>query len=460
MKKLYVLIIFAFTVVLPLYFLHWQKYKGLPAHITYNENIAPIIYKNCMPCHRPGQPAPYPLITYRDVFTRIQMIKYVTEKKIMPPWPADPSYSHFANELYLTEEEINMFKTWVNSGAPEGDPKLLPPPPQYPDKSSFGKPDLVLTMPGYYHIKGDNKDHFIVFKIPYEIERDTFIRFIEFVPDNNKLLHHMNGHLIQYMPGKKHNNFEDITYVDQELFDARAIHEKLGLANDDGTYPLLIPSVVNYLPGVTSALYPEGIGGYPLSKMGALYVNTMHYGPSPVDDSDRSYFNIFFDSKPPERTVKEFQMGTLGVSPVVPPLIIPPDTVERFYSETTLQDDISLLTINPHMHLLGKSFLAYAILPGGDTLHLIRINNWDFHWQYFYTFRTMMKIPHGTIIRAEGIYDNTSANPNNPFSPPRSVAERFGSMRTTDEMFQLIITYLPYKQGDENIHLDNVAITR
>ena len=116
-------------------------------------------------------------------------------------------------------------------------------------------------------------------------------------------------------------------------------------------------------------------------------------------------------------------------------------------------EDLSLLTINPHMHLLGKSFLAYALKPDGDTVRLIRINRWDFRWQYFYTFPKMVKIPKGSTIAAIGVYDNTVQNPNNPFSPPREVVGTNGSMRVTDEMFQLIMTYLPYQAGDENISL-------
>jgi hypothetical protein len=423
-------------------------------NVTFND-VAPIIYKDCTPCHRSGLEAPFSLITYQDISKRLKLVDYVIEKRLMPPWPADPSYSHFAGEMYLTDGEIDTIKAWIDKGAPVGDAKLLPAPPSFPEGSKFGKPDLVLKMPKPYYIKGNNQDHFIVFKLPYELARDTFMRFIEFVPGNTKLLHHMNGHLIQYQPGAKKDVFAGMDYLDESQYTPKEIHEKLELANDDGTYPMLTPSVVDYLPGVTLAIYPEGIGGHKLAKQGALYINDMHFGPSPVDDSDLSHFNIFFDSAAPKRPVKEFQLGTLGIAPVEPPLVIPPNTVKTFHTEATMPEDISLLTINPHMHLLGKSFLAYAIKPNGDTIHLIRINNWDFHWQYYYTFKKMVKIPKGTKIYAEATYDNTTNNPNNPNNPPQTVADRNGSMRTTDEMFQLIVTYLPYKPGDENISLEN-----
>ena len=229
---------------------------------------------------------------------------------------------------------------------------------------------------------------------------------------------------------------------------------RLGLPNDDGSYPVLQKSVVNYLPGAVGQKYPAGIGGYILPRKGAFLLNDLHYGPVNKDTWDSSYINIFFTKAPPNRPIQEFQLGTLGVRPVMPDLIIQPNTVKPVYSEFTVPEDISVLTINPHMHLLGTSFKAYAVQPGGDTIKLISIPRWDFNWQYFYTFKKMVKIPKGSTIVAEGVYDNTKQNLNNPFSPPQLVRDRNGSMKSTDEMFQFIITYLPYQPGDENISLE------
>lgn len=184
----------------------------------------------------------------------------------------------------------------------------------------------------------------------------------------------------------------------------------------------------------------------------------IHYGPTSIGGYDSSYFNIYYSAKPPQRQTFEMQLGTLGISEIVPPLVIPPDEVKTFRTKSVVSEDISILTINPHMHLLGKKFIAYALTPTNDTVRLIRINNWDFKWQYFYTFKKMVKIPKGSTIYVEGVFDNTAENPLNPFRPPRTVSEREGSMRTSDEMFQFIITYLPYEKGDENISLDNFSM--
>ncbi|MBL7913782.1 MAG: hypothetical protein JNL49_01935 [Bacteroidia bacterium] len=425
--------------------------------LTFNKEIAPLIHKHCTTCHRPGEAGPFNLITYKDVRKKAKTIARVVETGVMPPWPADPEYTHFVGEKILTNAEKEMIVTWVNAGCPEGKASDLKPAPIYPEGSQLGKPDVVIRMEEPFTIPGDNRDRFMVFKIPYELDRDTFLRMVEYVPGNRKLSHHVNGHIIQYDDKLKKDVFVGPRYVDRE--DAGTLdscYKFLKLLNDDETYPLLTPSVFNFLPGVLPQQYPDGIGGYRIKKKGAILMRDLHYGPTPVSETDQPHVNLFFSPKPPSRPFMETQLGTLGISEIVPPLLIPPDTVMKFVTKALIYHDISLVTINPHMHLLGKSFLAYAITPQADTIRLVRIPKWDFRWQYFYTYPTMLKIPAGSTIVAEGVFDNTKNNPNNPFSPPREITGLGGSMRTTDEMFQLILTFLPYFPGDEQIRLDNI----
>ncbi len=427
--------------------------------ITFNKDIAPLVFKNCTPCHRPGEAGPFNLMTYSDVRKKAKTIARVTRSGLMPPWPADPAYSNFVGERYLTTAERQLIEDWVLSGCPEGNPADLPPVPDFPEGSQLGKPDLVIKMEEPFVIAGDNKDRFMVMKIPYELEKDTFLKMVEYVPGNRKLSHHVNGHLIQYGDDAKKNVFEGPRYIDrEEAGTLDSCYRFLKLLNDDGSYPLLTSSVFNYLPGVVPQIYPEGMGGYRLKKKGAVLMRDLHYGPSPVSETDQPLINFFFAPAPPSRPFIETQLGTLGISEIVPPLLIPPDTVMKFVTRAIIHNDISLVTVNPHMHLLGKSFLAYAITPDHDTIPIIRIPKWDFRWQFFYTFRRMLRIPAKSVIVAEGIFDNTSANPNNPFSPPRQITGLGGSMRTTDEMFQLILTFLPYQPGDEQINLGQVDI--
>jgi hypothetical protein len=426
-------------------------------NLTFNKEIAPLIHKHCTPCHRPGEAGPFHLISYKDVRKKAKTIARVVETGVMPPWPADPEYTHFVGEKILTDAEKEMIVSWVNAGCPEGNASDLKPAPEYPEGSQLGKPDVVIRMEEPFTIPGDNRDRFMVFKIPYELEKDTFLRMVEYVPGNRKLSHHVNGHIIQYDDKLKKDVFVGPRYVDRE--DAGTLdscYRFMKLLNDDETYPLLTPSVFNFLPGVLPQQYPDGIGGYRIKKKGAILMRDLHYGPTPVSETDQPHVNLFFSAKPPKRPFMETQLGTLGISEIVPPLLIPPDTIMRFVTKALIYHDISLVTINPHMHLLGKSFLAYAITPQSDTIRLVRIPKWDFRWQYFYTYPTMLKIPAGSTIVAEGVFDNTKNNPNNPFSPPREITGLGGSMRTTDEMFQLILTFLPYFPGDEHIRLDNI----
>jgi len=428
---------------------------SLAEKITYSEHIAPIIFKNCTPCHRDGEAAPFNLYSYNDVKQRSKLIKFVTKTRFMPPWPADANYSHFVNEKVLAQDEIDKIVKWVDEGCEIGDSTKLPTLPIFPKGSQIGIPDLVIKLRDVYKVKGDAQDRFLLMRVPYEIPSDTFIRVIEVVPDNKKLVHHVNAQLLSYDYTKRKDVMKGNVVVDIKDYPTiMEAYKQLDLPNDDGTFPLMTQSITNYLPGVTPPMYPNGIGGFKMKQKGALFLKDMHYGPSRVDTTDQTAFNVFFATQAPQRPTQEFQMGTFGVSPIEPTLVIPPDTVMKFITKYTLPFDISILTINPHMHLLGKSFLAYAVTLQNDTIPLIRIPKWDFRWQYFYTLKKKKKIPRGATIFVEGVFDNTRNNPNNPFNPPQLVAEREGSMRTEDEMFQFIITYLPYQKGDENIRLD------
>lgn len=426
----------------------------LPDTVTFAAHIAPIVRANCMPCHRPGQAGPFPLIGYSDVRKKAKMVAFMTGHRYMPPWPADTGYSRFLGERVLGTRAIALIAKWVEQGALPGDTAALPPPPHYPEGSLLGEPDLVVWLPDTFRIPGDGRDRFMITKAPYVLPGDTFLRAIEFVPGNRRLVHHMNGAMLNYASGAKADVRAGAAYVDADRTASRDAFEQLLLANDDGTYPELTPNMVNYLPGLAPVRYPDGIGGYAMKREGAFLMNTLHYGPSARDTVDRSRFNLWFMSKAPDRPLQEVQIGTLGITPVEPPLVIPANEVRTFHSSYTLPKDISVLTINPHMHLLGKTFLAYAVTSARDTVPLIRINDWDFRWQYAYTFRRMLHLPKGAVIHVYGTFDNTRANKSNPFDPPREVrAPLNGHMRTTDEMFQFFVNYVDHRPGDEAISL-------
>ena len=432
---------------------------SIPETVTFTEHVAPILYNNCTICHRRGGNAHFSLVTYEEAKKSAGACAYVTKERIMPPWPADPNYTEFVGQRILSEHDKKILEKWSAEGAPQGPADKMPALPNYPVGSTIGTPDMRIPVQPYF-LKSNSYDKFLLVKVPYELPADTFAALIEFVPGNKNVVHHVNGDMVKYDATKKADVFagDRVVNMAEDTATLLQAYQKLGLPNDDGSYPVLQKSVVNFLPGATGQKYPEGVGGYFLPRKGLFLLNDLHYGFTKQEDiMDSSYINIFFAKTPPKRPAKEFQLGTLssfGNAPVLPDLIIQPNTIKNVYSKYVVPEDISILTVNPHMHLLGKSFKAYAVKPEGDTIRLISIPRWDFNWQYFYTFKKMVKIPKGSAIIAEGVYDNTKQNLNNPFTPPQLVRDRNGSMKATDEMFQFIVTYLPYQQGDENIGLD------
>jgi hypothetical protein len=426
---------------------------------TWSADIAGIVYNNCTVCHRPGESGIFPLMSYNDAVKRAQLIRFVTRTKYMPPWPADPEYSHYSGERFLTTEQIRMITRWVDDGAPRGDSTLEPRAPVFTPGSFFRKPDLVVHSPRHVQIKGNGTDVFFVMKFPFAMSRDTLLDFAEFVPHQRKLIHHVNGHLVGYDSKRKFNYLDGESFHEVNEESVSTMYSRMDIPYTDGKspeYPALAMNTVYYLPGYEPPHYPGGIGGWHMKKDGLFLLNNIHFGPSAESVTDSSHINVFFRRSPITRPVTETQLGTFGVSSIDPHFVIPANEVRTFHTQKTVAKTISILSVNPHMHLVGKTFLAFAVTANRDTIPFIRIKNWDFRWQYYYTFRKPLKIEAGSTIHAYGTYDNTEKNPNNPFHPPRVITEGngIGSMKTTEEMFQFIFTYMLYKPGDENIDLD------
>ncbi|MEQ8358942.1 MAG: hypothetical protein RH860_05590 [Cytophagales bacterium] len=424
----------------------------LAQELSYSKDIAPIILENCLSCHRENGYAPFGLENYEDVKKRGDFIKYVTETRYMPPWQADPHYRSFAHERLMTQDDIEKIKLWVESGMPKGKKKNLPKLPEYSSGSQvLGRlPDLRLKMTEPFLVKGDNKEYYICYKIPYEIERDTFVEIIEFIPGNKNVVHHSSYQILGV------ENEIDVykkpyyyIYQDNDRVNDEHEYNYFNLVSEDGTFPKETYHG-GWLPGVSPQEYPEGMG-FVLPKKGAILIRTLHYSPTPIDEYDQSYFNIFFAEKPIERTI---QFAAFKPQNVKSGFFIPADSIYTHSFFVRIRSDVSMLNINPHMHKLGKSFRSFAIKPNGDTIALVNIPKWDFNWQDFYRFKTIQKIPKGSVLHVIATYDNTSKNSENPFFPPRNIFFESGSMADTEEMMRLSFLYLPYLDGDENINLE------
>lgn len=408
--------------------------------ITYTEHIAPIIQQRCAPCHRPGTAAPFSLLTYDDVAKRASMIERVTGTRYMPPWKADHLYRSFANEKLLTNEEIEKIKKWAEGGAPQGKEVKEERKLKNSESLALRNADAVMSVYKPFTIEGDMKENFILSVIPFEFGKEQSVESIEYISDNLKLIHHANFGIYAVDPSV------DIS------------HDTLSInSNDLSAYANrlseLTKNLVYYngwVPGSTPISFAKGLG-FKLPKRGVI-VLTNHYAPSAVRKTERSSLKFFFSKTPVERAVSTLSIGSGGIGEITPSLMIFPEEVKTFYIRMEIVEPLSLMYVWPHMHLIGKKFTAYYTTAAHDTVPLVRINQWDFNWQEAYKFKKLMKIPKGAVLTVEGVYDNTARNPNNPNSPPMIVFSD-GLMGTKNEMLSLILVYLPYKEGDENLEL-------
>jgi Copper type II ascorbate-dependent monooxygenase, C-terminal domain len=436
------------TTILPVLIFLLLSRTTTAQQVTFYSHIAPIIHRNCTPCHRPGESGPFSLITYDDVARRANFIKKVTENRYMPPWKPDVHYSTFANERRLTDEEIQLIATWVNDKAPKGKPakNQAAEMPAFTSGTQYSRaPDLVLKMNKPFLIKGDNIERFIVFRIPFELADSMNVEAVEFISGNKKLVHHANYAVCEAPPGIDINAGDDFVNVTE---DDRSKNEQ---------YKPLQQNMVYYggwIPGSSYESYPKDMG-WVMPRKGAILL-TMHYAPQGKEASDISGINIFFTKRPVKRKINLISIGSGGVGEkdIDPYFYIQPNRIKTFSVKvTTPAMDQSLLYVWPHMHLLGKKFTAYAVTPQGDTIRLVSIPDWDFKWQELYRFKQLVKIPKGSVLTVEGTYDNTAQNPNNPFSPPQTIYSS-GDMKSTDEMLTLVMLALPYEEGDETRPLD------
>lgn len=423
-----------------------------PDSLTFWEHAAPIVAQKCTPCHHEGGAGPFALRSYGDFEMRLKTVRLAIADGYMPPWPADPTYQRYKDEKFLSALEKETMLRWISGGALEGTP---PAEDRIPlDAKVWSEPDLIIPLPDTVWIKGSNLDRFYMAKVGFELPHDTVVAAIGFKPGNKRLVHHVNGHLLNYDPSLKRDLHTGTWLENAEVRSSLSAYKDMHVAHDDGSYPPMLVSAFNYLPGTEPMRYPAGIGGIHVSRKAAFLLNTLHYGPSPVDTFDLSEIHLYYAEARPERPLRELHLGTQGETPVVPEFVIPAGEVSQFSTRYRVTEDLSVLTVNPHMHLLGKSFKAYAVGPEGrDTIPLVHIPEWDFRWQYFYTFRHMLKVPKGFEIVAEATFDNTIHNPYNPHSPPKTLRAAGRNMKTTDEMFQFFVNYVPYREGDEHVPL-------
>lgn len=422
-----------------IFFLLYITMPCLAQQPTYYKDVAPIIARACASCHRPGEAAPFSLLTYEDVSKRGTFIKEVTQSRYMPPWKADPHYARYANERLLQPGEIQLIADWVDAKMPKGNKTAAT---AYPIAGTqyHRPPDLTLKALRSFSVKGDNTERFVVFRVPFLLKDSMNVEAVEFISNNKKVVHHVNYGV--YDVG------EDI--------DIRLGEDQLNVTDSERSrYDEYAPLRKNmryyggWIPGASFESYPADIG-WVMPRRGVVLI-TVHYAATGRDEEELCGINLFFRKEKIKRIASVINVGSGGVGEkdIEPYFFIQPDTIKKFSLQiTTPHQDQSLLYVWPHMHLLGKTFKAWAVTPAGDTIPLVHIPEWDFKWQEIYKFRRAVKIPKGSVLTVEGVYDNTRANPANPFNPPRVIYSS-GDMKSVDEMLTLVMLFVPYEEGDE-----------
>lgn len=415
---------------------------------TYTEDVAEIIYNKCTTCHRSGEIGPMTFTNYNEVKDWAQTIKFVTQTGYMPPWQADPQYSRFLEENFLTQEEINTISDWVDNGAIKGPNAAEPDLPDFPNGSLLGEPDLVLTFAEEHTHLGNNQDEYRYFVLPTGLTEDKIVKAIEFRPGNAQIVHH----------ALMFEDTEGVAAANDAMTPEYGFEGFGGFGDTNNDLGVLgQKQYPGYVPGQKPIRFPDGMGQ--TLAAGSDLVVQVHYAPWSTDETDLSHINIFFADEDEEvtRYVTDSIMLPINLPPYGLPgfltFTIPAGQVKEFHGILEVEEPVSLLGISPHMHLLGQDWEVWVEHTDGSITKLIKIPEWDFNWQGNYFFPKLIVAEEGAIIHAVASYDNTAENPNNPSSPPVFVGWGEG---TLDEMYYLPLTYVPYQEGDENVVFDNV----
>jgi len=398
---------------------------------TFSETIAPIIHKNCTACHRPGEAAPFSLISYDDVKKRGALIANVTGSRYMPPWHAAHGFGEFADERRLSDAEIATLAEWVKLGMPEGDPKKTPQPPQFTEGWHLGPPDLILEMPAAYDLPASGPDIYRNFVIHSNLTEDKWVRAVEFHASTRRIVHHVlyaydaSGATAKIDGRDGHPGFGGMSAI--------------GVAGAGGNGG----SLGGWAVGATPQFLPENLA-LPLPK-GSDIILQMHFHLSGKPETERSTIGLYFASKAPDKMIQTVQAPALfGIGAG---LNIPAGKKDYVIEDSvTLPVDVRAVATSAHAHYLAKEMKATATLPDGTVQPILWIQDWDFNWQDRYNYKTPVTLPKGTRIDVKITYDNSADNPRNPSRPPQKVS--WGE-QTLDEMGSVSLMVVAANREDE-----------
>jgi Tfp pilus assembly protein PilF/mono/diheme cytochrome c family protein len=391
---------------------------------NFAHDIAPILFRNCVPCHRPGESAPFSLLSYADAKKHAERIATVTSTREMPPWLPAAAYGDFAGEHRLTAEEIALIANWVKGEAPEGIASDTPPSPKFTEGWQLGPPDMIVEATRAFTIPAHGPDVFYNFIFTPGITTTKYIRAIEIRPGNSRLIHHANVIVDRARSARRQETEPGAGFPGMNVKIVRNVF-------DFDSHFLF------WKPGSVPWVEQDGFS-WRLDPGTDLVLNA-HMMTMGMPEDVKPSIGLYFTDKPPKYAPILVQLdhdGALNIPPGDPDFVV----TDKF----TLPLDVDALAVYPHAHYLGHVLEGYAILPGGARKELILIRHWDPKWQSVYHYREPVFLPKGTTLVMRWHFDNSAANPRNPHRPPQRV---FSGNQSTDEMAHLSFQLLPREPG-------------
>jgi Flp pilus assembly protein TadD len=396
---------------------------------TWSRQIAPILYNNCTTCHHPGGAGPFSLLTYDNARRWSAQILTVTQSRFMPPWLPEPGYGDFADNRRLSDQDLANIKRWVSAGMPEGVAAEAPPPPKYTSEWQLGPPDLILTAPHSFTVPADGQDLFRNFIYPVNVTRTRYVRAVEILPGNARVVHHANILI---------DRTAELRRQHPDNWQAGIPGMELEIGSGDRFDP--DSHFLFWKPDTPAVVEPPGMP-WRIDPGNDLILNT-HLKPTGRVETVQPRIGLYFTDKPPTRAPKLLQLEHDAALNI-------PAGDSHFVIEDELRLPIAVyaLGIYPHAHYLGKQLEAWSIAPDGKRTQLILIKDWDIDRQSVYSYRQPLLLPAGSVLHMRYVYDNSAGNPRNPASPPIRV---HNGNRSTDEMGHLWLQVLPVHPMERN----------
>jgi len=400
---------------------------------TYSRDVAPIVQRNCQVCHRPGEAGPFPMLNYKQVRPWAQAMKVAVESGKMPPWFADPRYGSFSNAMSLSAAEKETLEKWADAGAPEGDPKDLPPPVDWVEGWGIGKPDKIYELPVPFDVPASGVVDYQHVIVPTGFTEDRWVAAAEVRPTDRMVVHHIIAFVREprsnWFRGQKPGVFFTAPQVKTE--------------EQPDTSALPSDFLVGYAPGQPAEILRPGQAK--LIKAGSDIVFQVHYTPHGHAGKDQSKLGIVFAKEPPNERV-------LTLSATNGTFKIPPgDPNYRVDADFTVGSDVKLSGLHPHMHGRGKDFEYRVVFPSGESKTLLSVPHYDWHWQNWYNLTEAVSLPKGARIECTAHFDNSANNPENA-DPTKEVT--WGEQSWDEMMVGFFNLVFDAKMPVENLFVD------